>query len=170
LEFLRALVARSRAVHPVLGLVLLCGWMGLIWALSSRPPSGLEQGSPTGAWLTNLAHGPEYAALALWLALALRRAGSDVAPARRTAFWIVVFCLAHGIVDELHQSTVPGRDASLFDVVTDLCGALSAVAVLRSANDRRRFARSILLGLAACSAAAALATFVPRMAPEHTWL
>lgn len=170
MEFLRSLVARSRAVPPVLGLALAAGWMGLIWALSSRPPSDLSLGTPTGAWVSNLAHGPEYAGLALWLALAARRAGADVAPAARAAFWIVLFCAAHGVVDELHQATVPGRDASLLDVVTDVCGAAAAVFVLRAADDRRRFARAILLGLAACSAAAGLATFVPRLAPETTWL
>lgn len=170
MDSLRALVARLRAVHPAIGVTLFLGWMALIWTLSARPPNDLSQGSPAGAWLSNLAHGPEYAGLALWLALATRRAGSEVAPAVRAAFWIVAFCVLHGIVDELHQSTVPGRDASVFDVVTDLCGASTAIVVLRAAVDRRKFTRAVLLGLAACIAAAGLATFVPRLAPEITWL
>ncbi len=170
MDSLRSLFARLRAVHPVIGLVLVVGWMALIWALSSRPPTDLSKGSPTGAWISNLAHGPEYAGLALWLALAARRGGTAVAPTARLAFWIVAFCVVHGVVDELHQSTVPGRDASVFDVLTDLCGATAAVTVLRATGDRRKFARAILLGLAACIAAAGLATFVPRMAPEIDWL
>lgn len=170
MDHLRALVARLRAVPPVVGLGLVATWMALIWLLSSRPPSDLSTGSPTGAWLTNLAHAPEYAALALWLAIGARRGGADVAPIGRAGVWIVIFCVAHGVVDELHQSTVPGRDASVLDVLTDLCGAASLVAVLRAAGDRARFARAVLLGLVACTAAAGLATFVPRLAPETTWL
>ncbi|MCY2959349.1 MAG: VanZ family protein [Planctomycetota bacterium] len=162
--------ARLRAVHPGIGAALLCAWMVLIWTLSAQPPSDLSQGSHTGAWVTNLAHAPEYAGLALWLALAVRRPGADVAPTARAAFWILAFCVLHGAVDELHQGTVPGRDASAFDVLTDLCGAASAVSVLRAAHDRRKFALAILIGIAACIAAAGLATFVPRMAPEITWL
>ena len=154
----------------MIGATLVAGWMVLIWTLSARAPSDLSQGSHTGAWLSNMAHGPEYAGLALWLALAVRRSGSAVAPTARAAFWIVAFCVVHGFIDELHQSTVPGRDASVFDVLTDLCGATAAVTVLRAANDRRKFALAILLGIAACIAAAGLATFVPRMVPEITWL
>lgn len=167
---IRALVSRLRAVPPVAGLVLTALWVLLIWNLSSRPPSDLSAGSPTGAWLSNLAHGPEYAGLALWLALASRARGVAPPPSARAAFWIVAFCVLHGVVDELHQSTVPGRDASVLDVVTDLCGAWAAVAVLRAVDDRRRFARAILAGLAACAVAAGLATFLTRMFPETPWL
>jgi len=169
-DFLRTLVARLRVVHPVVGIALVAAWMALIWMLSSQPPTNISKGSPTGAWISNLAHGPEFAGLALWLALAARRAGASVAPTARAAFWIVAFCVIYAVVDELHQSTVPGRDASVFDILTDLCGAIAAVSVLRATGDKRKFRRAILLGIAACIAAAGLATFVPRMAPEITWL
>lgn len=170
MELLRALFGRLRSVHPVIGVVLTLGWMALIWTLSSRPPTDLSAGSPTGAWVSNLAHAPEYAGLATWIALALRRSGASVSPSARMAFWIVAFCVVHGVVDELHQSTVPGRDASVLDVVTDLVGAWAAVGVLRAATDPRRFTRAILVGLLACIAAAGLATFLPRFLPEISWL
>lgn len=150
--------------------MLVVGWAVLIWTLSARAPTDLSQGSPTGAWLSNLAHGPEYAGLALWLAIASRRADTPVAPSARAAFRIVAACVVYAVSDELHQWTVPGRDASVFDVVTDLCGAWAAVAVLRAAGDERAFRRAILYGLVACIVAAGLATFVPAMAPETTWL
>jgi len=170
LESLRALFGRLRSVHPALGVVLALAWMALIWALSSRPPTDLTPGSPTGAWVSNLAHAPEYAGLATWIALASRRAGADVAPSARLSFWIVAFCVVHGVVDELHQSTVPGRDASVLDIVTDLVGALAAITVLRAVKDPRRFTRAIFVGLLACIAAAGLATFLPRFLPEISWL
>jgi VanZ family protein len=169
-EFLRELAARLRVVPPVVGAALTIAWIALIWTLSSHAPADLSRSSQTGSWLTNLAHAPEHAGLALWIAIAARRKGTDVAPAARLASWIVASCLVHGIFDELHQASVPGRDASVLDVVTDLCGAVSAIAVLRAADDGRRFRRAILRGLAACIVAAALATFVPRMAPEISWL
>ncbi len=167
---IRALIARARAVHPAIGFVLVVAWMALIWNLSSRTPTDLSKGSVIGSWVSNLAHGPEYAGLATWIALAVRRPGASIAPSARTAFTIVVFCVLHGVVDELHQGTVPGRDMSVFDVLTDLCGSASALVVLRVAQDELRLARAILLGTAACIIAAGLATFVPPMAPEIEWL
>jgi hypothetical protein len=169
-DALRALIARLRVVPPFLGVLLAVAWIALIWSLSSRAPSDLSQGTVLGAWISNAAHGPEFAGLALWLALASRRAGADVAPTKIVAIWIVVFCVAYGVVDELHQGSVPGRDASIFDILTDLCAAVSAVTVLRSTRDRRQFVLAMVRGTVACLAAAGLATFVPPLAPEITWL
>jgi VanZ family protein len=42
----------------------------------------------------------------------------------------VVFTVGYGVIDELHQSFVPGRNASISDVVADLAGAILAVAVI----------------------------------------
>ena len=36
----------------------------------------------------------------------------------------VLFCIAYGISDEYHQTFIPGRFASLWDVVADGVGAL----------------------------------------------
>ncbi|MBL8863491.1 MAG: VanZ family protein [Planctomycetes bacterium] len=170
MEALRALVGRLRGVHPAAGVALTLGWMGLVWSLSARENLDLAGGTAAGAWLTNLAHAPEYAALATWLALAARRPGSPVAPAPRAACWIVVACALFGVTDELHQSSVPGRDASALDVVTDVVGATVAVLALRAAADRRRFARVVLWGLGACLAAAAVATLLTSLYPEISWL
>jgi VanZ family protein len=172
-SLVRALVARLRAVHPAFGAVLLVVWMALIWRLSERPPNLVTIGSPSLAWFWNFAHAPAYGALALWLAIATRARGRPLAATSRAAFWIVSFAVVHGVVDEIHQSIVPGRDASVLDVVTDLCGSWSVVAVLRAAEaaaGTRAVARTAILGVAACILAAAIATFVPDRFPEITWL
>lgn len=169
----RALVAHLRAVHPVFGVVLLLVWMALLWRLSERPPSLVTHGSASLAWFWNLAHAPAYGALALWLAIAARARGTPLVATARAAFWIVSFAVVHGVVDEIHQSIVPLRDASVLDVVTDLCGAWAVVAVLRASHaaaGSRAVVRALLVGAAACIFSAALATFVPPRFPEITWL
>lgn len=41
----------------------------------------------------------------------------------------VLFCLVYGVSDEFHQSFVPGRSVSIFDVGADFAGALLGCAV-----------------------------------------
>jgi VanZ family protein len=171
--FVRALVGRLRAVHPAIGAALVVGWIALLWSLSERPPNLATQGSPSLAWFWNFSHAPAYGALALWLAIATRARGKVLVPTLRAAFWIVSFAVVHGVVDELHQSVVPGRDASVLDILTDLCGSSTVAFVLwttHAAAGTRSVARAALLGLAACILSGAVATFVPYLFPEITWL
>ena len=171
--FLRAVAAKLRGVHPAFGAVLVVIWIAILWSLSERPPSVVTHGSPSLAWFWNFSHAPAYGALALWLSIATRGRGAALVPTKRAAFWIVSFAVVHGVVDELHQSTVPGRDASVLDIVTDLCGSSTVVAVLftaHAASEARALVRAALLGLGACILAGALATFVPVYFPETTWL
>ena len=48
-----------------------------------------------------------------------------------TAAASLIFCTLYGISDEWHQSFVPGRDASLLDVLADIAGACLAIQVAR---------------------------------------
>lgn len=136
-------------------------WAGLIWWLSTHE-GGVGDGNHVMEWLNNLGHAPLFGLLALWLALAAPRAGGW---ARLSAFdrsWIFLAVVVWGVVDELHQARVPGRDASVFDIGTDAVGALSVLAVAAAAglpeatpaSVRKRLA----LGLVACGLAALAAT------------
>jgi len=49
----------------------------------------------------------------------------------------VLLTAGYGVVDELHQSTVSGRDASVGDVVADIVGALVALAIFAWVVARR---------------------------------
>jgi len=44
--------------------------------------------------------------------------------------------ILYGVSDELHQSTVPGRQATLFDVAVDAVGVLLAYALIRAMRAR----------------------------------
>ncbi len=78
----------------------------------------------------NLFHAPLYAVLAFFWAGALgawRQVGRRLSLAFRLA---VVMAVLWGILDEWHQSFVPGRDPDVFDVLTDLQGAILGTLVL----------------------------------------
>ena len=136
-------------------------WMALIWGLSSQV--GDDEPRPAWmGWVSNLAHAPLFGLLALWLALALPRRGGWPRLDGRAIVAIVLVVGLWGGIDELHQSTVLGRDASLSDVLTDLTGAVCTLWIAAyvgsgEASDRGLWKR-LGLGILACSLAALLAT------------
>lgn len=89
-----------------LGLALL--WMGILWWLSDQPATGAGLPHP---W-DKAAHFLAYALLALLWRLGLG------------GFW-GAFLLAsgYGVVDEWHQSFIPGREAFGWDLLADALGA-----------------------------------------------
>ena len=99
-------------------------FMGLLYFLSSR--ADLVIASPPG-W-DKVLHAAAYAILA---GLAIRAFHGGLG---RLALWPTVFALlltvAYGMLDEIHQSRVAGRDASVLDWVADVTGAGLSVALL----------------------------------------
>jgi hypothetical protein len=82
------------------------------------------------AVLRKLSHAAEYALLALFWLRALRAHGRL---GLRAAFWAALtVCVSCAIVDEVHQSQVPGRHGSAGDVVLDSLGALAMLLIVRS--------------------------------------
>jgi hypothetical protein len=154
--------------------VPLLAWSALIWFFSSRPPPEIGTQGDTGGLLGNFAHAIEYGMLAVWLALCVprREHWPDLTPRLRTR--LLVFVLVYAILDEVHQSYTPHRDASIFDVLTDVVGAgstLSVIAGVAGAHAApRRLVRRFGIGLLACFACAALATFVPQWLPGFEWM
>lgn len=100
--------------------LLLSAWTVLIWFLAARPsvPSAgsdlmdtiLRQGGHLG--------------LHFVLFLLAWRAGVASFGRRRGAAFALIFALANACLDELFQTTVPGRNANLEDVLTNSAGVL----------------------------------------------
>ncbi|MDH4139716.1 MAG: VanZ family protein [Coriobacteriia bacterium] len=106
-------------------------WMGVIFALSSVPATGL----PTG--YSGVAHFVEYAVLAGLLLWPIgRRHGVFHA-----AMLAAVIASAYAVTDEFHQSFVPGRTPQVGDWLLDTLGAATIVTlwfVTRRKAARRR--------------------------------
>lgn len=106
-------------------LLLPVGHMGALYYASSIPGGDprLALGLPD-----YMLHGGAYATLALLWRFALSR--SFRTPPRQAAALAWFFSFAYGVLDEIHQSFVPGRDPSVSDLAADGLGAGMALLLL----------------------------------------
>lgn len=99
--------------------------MALIFFLSSQPALPV----PLGSWGGDkLAHAAVYAVLGFLLARSLF---ADRVLTWKRALLVTGLVIAYGMTDELHQSFVPGRQMSAWDVLADGLGGLLATLVMR---------------------------------------
>jgi VanZ family protein len=93
-------------------------WAGLIVYTSSIPSQSFPgSGSIPEQIISNLAHIPEYAILTfLWLKTFLSR------DFKGKYGLMLIGLTAFAILDEIHQSFVPGRSASCIDIGLDVIG------------------------------------------------
>ena len=119
----------SRSSH-VPRCALLAAWCGLVWYLSDQPDPGESVGILVKLpdWLL---HGVEFAVGGFLARHALR----PLVGAR--ALVPLLFCIAWALLDELHQSFVPGRDPSWTDVLADVVGAQLGVLAHAAWSARR---------------------------------
>jgi VanZ family protein len=99
--------------------------MAVIYAASARSDVGAFGRVPD--WVT---HGAAYLVLAGLACRALAGGLHGPLPARAAAL-AVTLAAAYGVSDELHQSFVPGREASAADVLKDTGGALAGALLYR---------------------------------------
>jgi VanZ family protein len=133
--------------------------MAALWWSSSRQPTGAPP-NVAGALLHNALHLVAFGALAFVVWCAVRPRGPGPAP--RAAAIAFVLAVAYGVIDEVHQSFVPGRVCTLSDIATDACGALLVLWAARVRIDGApgRVAHAVLL-LAVAAACVCVATFAP---------
>jgi VanZ family protein len=123
--------------HLIIRFLPALAWMVFIFIMSSQ-----EQFPGTFGvsifLLTVVAHLFLYGTLSLLLLFAF--AGSQ--RPTRSMMAVAIICAAlYGVSDEFHQSFVPGRDASVFDLCVNTVGA--TVAVIGGS-----YARSVLMSAA----------------------
>jgi VanZ family protein len=125
----------------------------LAWLLPWIAPSTIDL---VHGLVRKTAHLSEYALLAALWFRALARSGVAGAPA---ATWLALLIgVAVAVTDELHQSTLPERTGSAWDVAIDATGALLAVVAVRLGWARAtEGATGLLLWVAAVGGLAALA-------------
>lgn len=126
---------------------------------SSAQPRGAGTSSVLAGLAHNAAHVVAYAVLsgAWWLSWSTDRRRS-----RSMAFLSVLLAAGYGVVDEAHQSFVPGRTSSVADLLSDVAGAWVAVLLLRWRVLGHVGARSLLpVALLVSAGAVCLATFGP---------
>ena len=98
--------------------VLAAGWMALIFLLSSQPRLPVPM---LFNGMDKLAHVLCYGILVFLLARSL--VPPEVTSGKRVLL-LTILVTAYGMTDEFHQSLVPGRDASAWDVMADGAGGL----------------------------------------------
>lgn len=107
-------------------------WMALIFFLSSRSTLPTTGGLPADIAAV-VGHLVAYAILAALIRLAISGASHD----RRADIIAIALATLYGVSDELHQSFVAGRDASIADLVIDFVGGAIGVAIVQLARSIR---------------------------------
>lgn len=121
------------------------GWAATIWYASGRPARGTAV-SLVWQVLHNGAHVVAFGVLAMLVYLVI------TAPVASRALWAWTVAACYGVVDELHQTAVAGRDASLWDVTSDACGAAMFTAAAVWITRRSRAALWVAAGFVPCAA------------------
>jgi VanZ family protein len=102
--------------------------MVVIYVLSAQSKLPVPKQAPLH-WLTEtLAHPGEYAILAWLLWRWLTGSGASRGSRLIVALWAIA--LVYALLDEYHQSFVPGRVADWRDLLADALGAATALALL----------------------------------------
>ena len=107
-------------------------WMGLIFYLSSlsQDDAGRPLESPVVSWLGVLrsyaAHLVLYGILASLVQASIRSWTPASSYQLRWVLAVAAFATLYGVSDEYHQSLVPGRYASILDMLVNGVGAATA--------------------------------------------
>ena len=125
----------TRPVAAMLRLMPMVVTMGIIFLFSHQPDDSLSLSAVPG--VDKLAHMTVYGILAGTVLFAVSDRWKE-RNRRLVMILTVLFCTLYGISDEFHQSFVPGRCVSGYDLLADSCGA--AITCLLWAGWRRKFA------------------------------
>jgi VanZ family protein len=97
------------------------GWALVIFVASSIPSSSFPDSSIFEH--DKLGHAGIFFVFAYLAERALAHQTRFPVLARYSGWWTLSIALAYGVLDEFHQSFVPGRSPDIFDVLADVLGA-----------------------------------------------
>ena len=113
-------------------------WMALIFIVSAQPRLPRVEEAWLDTLLKKVGHALAYGILA-WLYLrTLRERFRSLAVAHAISFGLAAL---YGLSDEYHQTFVPGRNGTLWDVAVDSLGAFGAMLLEWGLQRRRATAR-----------------------------
>lgn len=116
---------RGLTRHRVVRFIPAIAWMAAIFAMSSRS----ELPHTPGVSIQFMAIAGHFIAYGLLAIFVVRALQFEIRNSLNRAMIAFLFTLVYGMSDEFHQSFVPGRDASVGDLVVDGVGALVALAM-----------------------------------------
>ncbi|WP_019153936.1 VanZ family protein [Robertmurraya massiliosenegalensis] len=115
-------------------------YMGMIWLMSSMPANAIVElpDLSLDRFIKESLHLVEFAILYLLLVAALLTTGKF-----SLALSIVCAVIAslYGLLDEIHQSFVPARSATVIDFVKDVTGVIVATYFVHRAYRKHQFER-----------------------------
>lgn len=118
---------RTLADWPLVRILPAAWVMATIWWLSDRSTLPKPPGLTSEIW-SYLGHMGMFGLLGitLWWALGMQAGLFN----RERAWYAIGIATAYGVLDEFHQSFVPGRNPSVLDVLADFVGAALAVLII----------------------------------------
>lgn len=118
---------RTLADWPLVRILPAAWVMATIWWLSDRSTLPKPPGLTSEIW-SYLGHMGMFGLLGitLWWALGMQGGLFN----RERAWYAIGIATAYGVLDEFHQSFVPGRNPSVLDVLADFVGAALAVLII----------------------------------------
>lgn len=118
---------------PVIRILPAAWCMATIWWLSDRSTLPKPPGFSFEVW-SILGHMSMFGllGLAIWWALGMNSRLFN----RERAWYAIGITTLYGVLDEFHQSFVPGRDPNILDVLVDFTGAALAVLIIPRIIDR----------------------------------
>ncbi|MBQ1344353.1 VanZ family protein [Candidatus Saccharibacteria bacterium] len=109
--------------------------MIIIWIFSSRIGAVSEADSLaianflglSNSIIRKLAHVCLFAILGLTWAIYMKNRYQDIFPSAGSLAFAIMLVMAYAVIDELHQSYVPGREAMPIDVILDTLAGTAAI-------------------------------------------
>jgi VanZ family protein len=115
--------------------VPLVAWLLVIHNLSATPSTEMPTIDIPHA--DKIFHVVEYFVLGILLIRAFDKSGFNVSLAKLTVLAIII-ALCYGVLDELYQRSIPGRECDIFDFIADSAGAIIGIFLYMTDTKERR--------------------------------